>query len=86
MEKEAVEDELDMYGGPSDNQLSNAALELVALAGMELPKANGNQHYFTPATFTMAILASERLFSDDFYITHQNPDPVEPKSIVCNKF
>ena len=50
MEKEAVEDELDMYGGPSDNQLSNAALELVALAGMELPRANGNQTFFTPAT------------------------------------
>jgi hypothetical protein len=45
MEKEAVGDELDMYGGPSDNQLSNAALELVALIGMELPRANGNQTF-----------------------------------------
>ena len=75
-----------MYGGPSDHQLSNAVLELVALAGMELQKANGNQNCFTPATCTMAILAREHFFTDDVYNTHQNPDPVEPKGIVCNKF
>ncbi len=67
--KEAVEDELGVYGGLSENQLSNDSLELVALAGMELPRTNQYQNYFTPATYTMAILASERLFGDAFTLS-----------------
>jgi hypothetical protein len=69
LEEEAVEDELDVGGGLSENQFSNDSLELVALAGMKLPRTNQYQNYFTAATHTMAILASEPLFGDAFTLS-----------------
>ncbi len=38
------------------NQLSNDTLELVALAGMEIPRTNEYQNYFTPATYHLIVL------------------------------